>query len=132
MRRRAAITLLGGVTAWPFATSAQGNRRYRIGILETLPADRNAANLDALRRGLRELGYVEGQNLEIEYRSAAGRADRFPELADDLLRLGVDLIVTRGTPAARAVNAATTTVPIQMAAIRVPLSGGVVRSLAPP
>src|SRR5882757_7085002 len=132
MRRRAAITLLGGVTAWPFATSAQGNRRYRIGLLETLPADRNAANLDALRRGLRELGYIEGQNLEIEYRSAAGRADRFPELASELLRLGVDLIVTRGAPAAQAAKATTTTVPIVMAAIGEPLGVGVVASLARP
>jgi putative ABC transport system substrate-binding protein len=132
MRRRAAITLLGGVTAWPFAISAQGNRRYRIGLLETLPADRNAANLDALRRGLRQLGYIEGQNLEIEYRSAAGRADRFPELASELLRLGVDLIVTRGTLAAQAAKAATTTVPIVMAAIGEPLGVGVVASLARP
>src|SRR5205823_12484595 len=73
-----------------------------------------------------------GQNLQIEYRSAAGRADRFPELADELLRHRVDLIVTRGTPAARAAKAATTTVPIVMAAIGEPLGVGVVASLARP
>src|SRR5258708_34530613 len=86
MKRRAAITLLGGMTAWPFATSAQGNRRYRIGLLETLPADRNAANLDALRRGPRELGYIQGPKLESEYRSAAGRGDRFPQTPSEVRR----------------------------------------------
>jgi putative ABC transport system substrate-binding protein len=132
MKRRAAIALLSGAAVRPLAALAQGTRRYRIGVLETVPAERNAANLDALRRGLRELGYVEGQNLQIEYRSAAGHADRFPELAVELLRLGVDLIVTRGTPAARAAKAATTTVPIVMAAIGEPLGVGVVASLARP
>jgi putative tryptophan/tyrosine transport system substrate-binding protein len=132
MKRRAAIALLSSAAVRPLAALAQGNRRYRIGVLETVPAERNAANLDALRRGLRELGYVEGQNLQIEYRSAAGHADRFPELADELLRLGVDLILTRGTPAARAAKAATPTVPIVMAAIGEPLGVGVVASLARP
>ncbi|HEX9559249.1 MAG TPA: ABC transporter substrate-binding protein [Reyranella sp.] len=132
MRRRAAFRLLSGAAIWPFTAFAQGNRLYRIGVLETVPAERNAANLDALRRGLRELGYIEGQNLQIEYRSAAGRADRFPELADELLRHRVDLIVTRGTPAALAAKAATTTVPIVMAAIGEPLGVGVVASLARP
>jgi ABC-type uncharacterized transport system substrate-binding protein len=74
-------------------------------------------NLDALRRGLRELGYVENQNLVLEYRSADGDARNLPALADDLVRLGVDLIVTRGTPAARAAKNATETIPIVMAAI---------------
>jgi putative tryptophan/tyrosine transport system substrate-binding protein len=132
MRRRGAIALLSGAAFWPFTASAQGNRSYRIGVLETVPADRNAANFDALRRGLRMLGYVEGQNLQIEYRSAVGRAGRFPELADELLRLGVDLIVTRGTPAALAAKAATATVPIVLAAIGEPLGAGVVASLARP
>jgi putative ABC transport system substrate-binding protein len=112
MRRRAAFRLLSGAAIWPFTAFAQGNRLYRIGVLETVPAERNAANFDALRRGLRELGYIEGQNLQIEYRSAAGRADRFPELADELLRHRVDLIV--------------------MAAIGEPFGVGVVASLARP
>ncbi|HEY3177675.1 MAG TPA: ABC transporter substrate-binding protein [Casimicrobiaceae bacterium] len=76
---------------------------------------RDSANLDALRKGLRELGYVEGRNLIIEYRSADGRADRFPELASELVRLKIDLIVTRGTPAARAAKNATGTIPVVMA-----------------
>jgi putative tryptophan/tyrosine transport system substrate-binding protein len=114
--RRAFI--VGGVAtlAAPLGGEAQQTGKvYRIGILETIPAARNAANLDALRRGLRDRGYVEGRNLVIEYRSADGRAERFPDLAAELVRLNVDLIVTRGTPAARAVKKATETIPTVMA-----------------
>jgi putative ABC transport system substrate-binding protein len=75
--------------AWPRGLVAQsGGRQYRIGILETVPARVNTVNLNALYKGLREHGYVEGQNLAIEYRSAEGRAERFPELAADLARPG--------------------------------------------
>ena len=113
-------TFIGGVAsallAAPLAAHAQqAGKVFRIGILETIPAAQNAANLDALRKGLRELGYVEGRNLIIEYRSADGRAERFPELASELLRLKADLIVTRGTPAARAAMGATATIPVVMA-----------------
>ena len=93
----------------------QAGKVYRIGMLEALPAARNAENLDALRRGLRDRGYVEGRNLVIEYRSADGRAERFPDLAAELVRLNVDLIVARGTPAARAAKTATGTIPVVMA-----------------
>ncbi len=124
MRRREFIGLLGGgAAAWPLLARAQQvGKIYRIGILETIPAARNAANLDALRKGLRDLGYVEGRNLVIEYRSADGRAERFPDLASELVRLKVDLIVTRGTPATQAVQNATGTVPVVMPrwAARVP------------
>jgi len=113
-------SFIGGVAgcllAVPLAARAQQvGKVYRIGILETIPAAQNAANLDALRKGLRELGYVEGRNLIIEYRSADGRAERFPELASELVRLKVDLIVSRGTPAARAAKDATATIPVVMA-----------------
>jgi putative ABC transport system substrate-binding protein len=113
-------TFIGGVAGGLLAASLaaraqQAGKVYRIGILETIPAAQNAANLDALRKGLRDLGYVEGQNLIIEYRSADGRAERFPELASELLRLKVDLILTRGTPAARAAKNATVTIPVIMA-----------------
>jgi putative tryptophan/tyrosine transport system substrate-binding protein len=111
---------------------AQASRIYRIGILETVSADRNRDNMDALLRGLRERGYVEGQNLRVEYRSADGRADRFLDLATELVHLPVDLIVTRGTPAAKAAKAATEMIPIVMAAIGEPLGVGVVASLARP
>jgi len=116
-----------------FPSYAQGTRVYRIGILETVPADQNRANLDGLLRGLRERGYIEGQNLKIEYRSANGHAERFLDLATELVHLPVDLIVTRGTPAAKAAKAATEMIPIVMAAIGDPLLGtGVVASLARP
>ena len=105
---------------------------YRIGILETVAPSQNASNLDALRQGLRELGYVEKQNYTLEYRSADGDAGRFPGLAAELVRLRVDLIVTRGTPAAQAAKTATETLPIVMAAIGEPLGVGVVASLARP
>jgi putative ABC transport system substrate-binding protein len=92
----------------------------------------NVKNIDALRRGLRELGYVENQNYILEYRSADGHGERFPVLAGELVRLHVDLIVTRGTPAAQAAKNATETIPIVMAAIGEPLGVGVVASLARP
>ena len=95
--------------------AAPPGRTYRIGILEAIPAAQNARNLDALREGLRALGYVEGRNLVIEYRSADGHAERFPALAAELVRLHMDLIVTRGTPAAEAAKHATQTIPVVMA-----------------
>jgi putative ABC transport system substrate-binding protein len=103
---------------------------YRIGMLETIPAAQNAANLEGFRKGLRDLGYVEGRNVVIEYRSADGRAERFPDLAAELVRLKVDVIVTRGTPAARAAKAATGTIPTVMATMGNP--NAMVTSLARP
>jgi putative tryptophan/tyrosine transport system substrate-binding protein len=132
MRRREFITLVGGAAvAWPLAATAQqAGRLYRIGVLETTSADQNAANMDALRLGMKVLGYIEGQNFVIEYRSANGRGERFPELALDLLHLKVDVIVTRGTPAVLAAKNATTSVPVVMAAVGEPLM--VVPNLAHP
>src|SRR5215218_7956818 len=130
-KRREFITLLGGAAVWPFAAHAQQETKiYRIGILEPIPAAQNAANLDALRKGLRGLGYVEGQNLVIEYRSADGRAERFQELASELVRLKVDLIVTRGTPATQAVQNVTEAIPVVMATMGGP--GAIVASFARP
>jgi len=99
-------------------------------MLETTSPALNTAELDAFRKGLRELGYVEGQTYKIEYRSADGQADRFPELAKELVRLGVDLIVTRGTPATIAPKNATETIPVIMASVGEPLL--IVNSLARP
>jgi putative ABC transport system substrate-binding protein len=113
MKRRA---FLGVIAAAPLAGRAQPpGKVYRIGMLESIPAAQNSANLDALRNGLRALGYVEGRNLVIEYRSADGDAERFPALASELVRLDVDLIVTRGTPATAAARNATATIPVVMA-----------------
>jgi putative tryptophan/tyrosine transport system substrate-binding protein len=134
MRRREFITLLGGAAAaWPLAAQAQqAVKIYRIGILETNSLHTNAANFDALRKGLMEFGYIEGQTLSFEYRSADGRNERFPDLVAGLLRLKVDLIVTRSTPAVLAVKAATTTIPVVMAATANPVGDGIVASLARP
>src|SRR6476660_9416106 len=133
MKRREFIGLIGAAAMSPIAARAQQPARvYRVGILETIPADRNKANFDALLRGLRERGYIQGQNLQIEYRSADGHGDRFPALVADLIGRGVDLIVTRGTPAAKSAKAATATIPIVMAAIGEPLGIGLVASLAQP
>ena len=132
MDRRTFIAAVGGaLLAAPAAARAQPAAKvYRIGILEAIPAAQNAGNLDALRRGLRELGYVEGRNLIIEYRSADGRAERFPELASELVRLKVDLIVTRGTPAAAAAKSAAGTTPVVMATMGDPRA--IVKSFAHP
>ncbi len=132
MDRRTFISgIAGSLLAAPFAARAQqAGKIYRIGILEPIPAAQNAANLDALRKGLRDLGYVEGRNLVVEYRSADGRAERFPELASELVRLKVDLIVTRGTPAARAARDATATIPVVMATMGDPRA--IVSSFARP
>src|SRR5262249_1342336 len=97
MRRREFIMMLGVAAAGPLAARAQA-KAYGVGMLETVPRAQNQANFAALLNGLRELGYVEGQNLRIDYRSADGQGERFPELAAELVRNRVDLIVTRGTP----------------------------------
>lgn len=119
--------------AWPLESPAQPpGKVYRIGILETVAASSNSANLQAFHQGLALLGYVEGQNLAIDYRSADGRAERFPELAAELVRLRVDLIVARGTPATIAAKKATGTIPIVIATSGDPVGTGLVRDLARP
>jgi putative ABC transport system substrate-binding protein len=131
MNRREPIFLLAGAVVAPLPLSAQSSSRvWRIGVLETTPMDLNVPNINAFRQSLQDLGYVEGQNLIVAYRSAEGRGERFTELAADLLRLNVDVIVTRGTPAVLAAKKATTTIPIVMAAVGEPLM--VVASLARP
>jgi ABC-type uncharacterized transport system substrate-binding protein len=119
--------------AAPLAAEAQpAGKVYRIGVLEPTSMALNAANLDAFRQGLRELGYVEGRNMRIEYRSADGRSERFPDLAAELVRLKVDVILTRGTPAVMAAKNATGTIPVVMAASGDPVLSGIVSSLARP
>src|SRR5262249_28806239 len=132
VKRREFITLLGGAAAaWPLAARAQQRGRgWRIGGLETTSMALNAANFEAFRQSMRDLGYIEEQNVIIEYRSAEGRSERFADLAADLLRLNIDVIVTRGTPAVLAAKKATTTTPIVMAAMGDPQM--VVASLANP
>jgi putative tryptophan/tyrosine transport system substrate-binding protein len=122
MRRRAFIAGIAGFLAQPGAASADAPvRRYRVGFLDTAPRERNV-NFAAFYQLLRERGYAEGQNLTFEYRSASGRNASFAELASELASLQVDVIVTRGTPAALAARSATETIPLVMAAAGDPLA----------
>jgi len=131
VHRRQFILMLGAASLWPLAARAQQSGKiFRIGMVEPISAELNAANLAAFRRGLHDLGYVEGNNLVLEYRSADGDATRFPALISELINLNVDLLVTRGTPAALAAKKATRTIPVVMAALGEPLL--VVESLARP
>src|SRR5262245_3878069 len=132
MRRRDFITLVGGAVAWPLAAEAQpsGGMR-RVGALVLTESDAQALGKE-LREGLRELGYAEGQNLAIEIRSADGQAERLPDLAADLVRLPVDVIVAAFTPCAQAAQRATSRIPIVMAAVGDPIAAGLVQSLARP
>jgi putative ABC transport system substrate-binding protein len=116
MRRRDFIAGLAGVAGWSSKAQAQSSlRRYRVGILDTSPRALNP-NFGALEQALRERGYVESQNLIFEYGSPGGHNEGFAELARELVRRDVDVIVTRGTPAALAAKAASGTVPVVMAA----------------
>jgi putative tryptophan/tyrosine transport system substrate-binding protein len=135
MRRRDFVTLLGGAAAWPGAARGQpGAKVARIGYLVTasLESPEGRAMADAFRQGLRERGYVEGQSIIIEYRSADGRIERFPELANELASLNLDLILAPNTPAARAAQRATTTIPIVVPVMGDPVADGLVASLAHP
>ena len=116
----------------PLAAEAQQQGKVpRIGILT--PASEASTPLwEAFRQGLRELGYVEGKNIVLEYRFAAGQNERLPALAAELVRLKVDLLVTDGTLAARVAKDATGTIPIVMASSAAPIEAGVVASLARP
>jgi putative tryptophan/tyrosine transport system substrate-binding protein len=131
MKRREFIAALGGAAVAPLVANAQQGKLVRIGALVLTSADAQSL-AKALREGLRELGYAEGQNLVFEFRSADGNADRLPNLAAELVRLPVDVIVATFTPCALAAKQATTTVPIVMAAVADPVGSGLVQSLARP
>jgi putative ABC transport system substrate-binding protein len=127
MKRREFIAALGGAAAsWPLAARAQQAKIPRIGIID------NAPIWDHFRQGLRDLGYVEGQNIALEYRAARGEPDQLAAAAAELVRLPVDVIAVFGTPATRAAKQATTTIPIVMISIGDPVRTGLVASLARP
>jgi putative ABC transport system substrate-binding protein len=132
--RRAFLgTLAGGLLARPLAAEGQhAGKVYRIGYLSAGSGTSNPRNLEAFRQSLRELGWVEGQNIVIEYRWANGRFDRLPDLAADLVRLKVDVIAAAATPAALAAKNATGTVPIVAVSLTHPVELGFVASLARP
>jgi putative tryptophan/tyrosine transport system substrate-binding protein len=131
MQRRDFITLLGGTAAtWPMAVRAQAPRVYRVGYLGT--GTSNPSILQFFRDGLRELGWVEGQNIIIEYRYAQGRSDALPGLANELIGLKVDVIVASPTPASLAAKNATQTLPIVGIGFDNPVQHGLIASLARP
>ena len=132
MGRRHIIAGLLLALAAPLAAEAQQAKVYRIGMLERTSTAVNAANVDGFRQGLRELGYIEGKTFVIEYRSSDGRDERYPGLAAELVRLKVDLIVTRGTPAALAAKQATATIPVVITGTGDPVRQGIAASLARP
>ena len=135
IRRREFITILGGAAVvGPFPARAQlSGRTYRIGFLGVFSYTAEyRRQVDALRTGLRQLGYEEGKNIVIHYRWAEGRYDRLHELAAELVKLDIDVLVTHSTPGARAAKQATSIIPIVMTAVGDPIDAGLVPSLARP
>jgi putative ABC transport system substrate-binding protein len=129
MRRRQFTTLLGGAVAWPLLALAQ-QKLARIGFLRQ--AGPHGKQFEAFRDGLRAAGYVEGQNIVIEQRYAAGVYDRLSELATELVRANVEIIVVDGTAAAKACKSTTATIPIVFALAVDPVADGLAASFARP
>jgi putative ABC transport system substrate-binding protein len=132
MRRRDFIPLIMAATAWPFAVCAQQTKVTRIGFLSPASPSNRAVLVEAFRAGLRELGYVEGKNIVIEFRWAEGNYDRLPALATELVHLQVDVLMTHSNPGVLAAKQATTTIPIIMIISGDAVGSGLVRSLNRP
>ena len=132
MRRRDFIALAGGSAAWPLAAGAQQPVMPVIGLLDSRSPEVMGSRLIGFRRGLKEVGFVEGENVSIVYRWAENQHDRLPALAADLVRQGVYVLATTGgPPAAFAAKAATTTIPIVFLVGEDPARLGLVTSLFP-
>ena len=130
MRRREFIVLFGGISVPLRASAQQARKLYRIGILS--PEAPPPGLLEAFEDGLRELGYVQGQNIAFEMRTAEGNSKRLAALADELVSLEVDVILAVNTPAVQAAKKATTTIPIVMTRVGNPIKLGLVQSLSKP
>jgi len=133
MNKKIGFTLLATLILTPalLAEAQQSAKTYRIGYLSPVTLSSDSADIEAFRRGLRDLGYIEGQNIAIEYRFAEGKPDRLPDLMAELLRLKVDVIFARGTSGVQAAKKATTTVPL-VTVSGDPVAAGFVASLARP
>src|SRR3954452_21865126 len=131
MQRREFIAILGGAATWPLTARAQQPKTPVIGLLATRGRDDDPQLLAAFRRGLNEVGYVEGQNVTLEYRFAENQYDRLPELAADLVRRQVAVIAANG-PAAQIAKEATAAIPIVFTAGFDPVRVGVLASLNQP
>src|SRR5262249_31917111 len=132
IRRRELLVTLGGAAAWPVAARAQASgKTYRIGFLGVFSYAEYRRQVDALLMGLRQLGYDEEKNIVIHYRWAEGRYDRLAQLAAELVKLNVDVLVTHSTPGAQAAQQATSPTP-SVAYMREPVAAGLVASLGRP
>jgi putative tryptophan/tyrosine transport system substrate-binding protein len=130
IRRREFVALLGGAAVWPLAARAQQAKVWRIGVLAPVPP--MPAMLSAFRDGMRERGYVEGQNLSIDVRWPQGSFDQDPSVVTELVNSNVDVIVAWGTPTMIAVRHAASTIPIVMVGVGDPIGSGFIASLARP
>jgi putative ABC transport system substrate-binding protein len=132
MRRREFILGFGGAALWPLLARAQGSSKVpRIGILDFFPSAASADFMEPFGEALRELGYVDGQNIHVEYHSAEQQRERANEIAADLVRREVDIIVASATPAAHAAKNTTTTIPLVII-VADPVATGLVASLSHP
>jgi putative ABC transport system substrate-binding protein len=130
--RRTFIAAALASAATPLSAQKPAAKAYRIGILDAVSRAGNAANIEEFRKGLRQLGYVEGSNLELEYRGAEGREERFPALAAELAARKVDLILVSGTPAALAAKNLPGRIPVVSASVVDPVDTGLVASVERP
>jgi putative ABC transport system substrate-binding protein len=128
MQRREFVGLIGGAAAWPFVAYAQADRVRRIGLMANLPL----RPVELFRKKLRQLGYIEGKNLIVEYRFAEGRDERYASFAPELVAIPVELIVVWGTPAAFAAKRATSKIPIVLGTVGDVVNTGLVSDLAHP